>query len=183
MGIIKNLNVKQRIILIIAIIILFGTIIFHFIKQYNDNYIPKFLYRVYSEKNGWSKWCKNDDICGNKDSNIKKIEYKKTNSVYSSIVIYNGKEWIENNKNSNDIYALKLSTSKTNGKKYRYCYRSYNSKDKWLNWTCSDFNTFISGNKNEKIKQIQIKIIPKGVNEYDYLNDYYSNRNKSDYGF
>ena len=65
-------------------------------------------------------------------------------------------------------------------KNYDVCYRTYNKKDKWLNWTC---NGSITGNINENITAIEIKTIPKKIIKSDYLKDYIENNNESNMGF
>jgi len=72
-------------------------------------------------------------------------------------------------ENSRQIFGLKMKVSNLLHNKYDICYRTYNKKDKWLNWTC---NGEIAGNKEEPITALEIKIIPKGTVKFDYLKDY-----------
>ena len=90
--------------------------------------------------------------------------------------VYTNK-WSEQNyqamdENVKKIYGLKIGISNTLRKKYDVCYRTYNKKDKWLNWICDGD---ISGNKKEPITALEIKIIPKKVIKFDYLKDYNKN--------
>ena len=185
MKFIKELNKTQLRVLILAVLIFMSSIIFLCVKNYRENYIPSISYRVYTKENGWSKWCKNGKTCGDGKDDILKIDYKVKNDTEQSFIIYNGKEWTSKIKSKNKIYGIRMSSTKRKALKYVYCYRTYNEKNKWLNWACSNYNYnyFLSGNKKESIKAIQIKIIPSNINEYDYLDDYFENNNKSSYGF
>ena len=71
-------------------------------------------------------------------------------------------------KNPNRYFFIKENIESLN-KKFDICYRTYNKKDKWLSWTC---NGNISGNINENITALEIKIIPKNIVKYDWLKDY-----------
>lgn len=138
-------------------------------------------YRVYTKENGWSRWSKNGITSGNKKNNILNIQIK-TKSKYSGITafkIYN-KNWSKyydsktdegNYKKlkSSNIKAIKIFNDSELRKKYQICYRTYNKKNKWLNWVCEDE---ISGNKNENITAIEIKQIPNNVIKNEYLKDY-----------
>ena len=83
-------------------------------------------------------------------------------------------EWTEQmykpfTENLNYIYGIEISGSDILYKKYDICYRTYNKKDKWLNWTCNDE---MSGNIKEPITAIEIKLIPKVSDKKEYLRDY-----------
>lgn len=132
----------------------------------------KIYYKTYTN-NGWSKWSKNGITSGNYNDSIKNIKVKVKSKTNGYIVynIYSNDEWIENEPDDNqkDLKGLKLANVNTLNKKFDICYRTYNKKDKWLSWTC---NGNISGNINENITALEIKIIPKNIVKYDWLKDY-----------
>ena len=170
---------KEVIIACIAILIFLGSIIFFGIKQYNDYHIPSVYYRTYIKEDGWSKWCKNGETSGDKKSDILNMEIKvKSKKSYTTMLFYVNNNWInsEEYKNTNAIYGLNLVDTYAFVKDFDLCYRTYNSKDKWLQWSC---NADVSGNINEEIKGVEIKIIPRNVIRYDYLKDYYQGNEMS----
>lgn len=139
-------------------------------------------YRVYTKENGWSKWSKNGNLVGNKKDNILKIEIKTKADSNATVQYYDGEKW--NSKSDNkSINAISFSNMYSFAEKYSMCYRTFNKKNGWMNWTCSDDNDNISGNSKEKITAIQVKIIPKNVVLNDYLEGYKTNRNKANIGF
>lgn len=168
---------KNRIVF--GIIVLLTLIVSFIIYNKFDNDgmdnsgIYKIKYRV-SQNGIWSDYSKNGMSAGDKENPIQNIQFKvkeKEGRVY--FYTYTNK-WSEQNfkvmsSNSNKIYGLKINTSNLLHKKYDVCYRTYNKKDKWLNWTC---NGEISGNKDEPITALEIKIIPKGSVRFDYLKDF-----------
>lgn len=129
-------------------------------------------YKTYTN-NGWSKWSKNGITSGNYNDSIKNIKVKVKSKTNGYVVynIYSNDEWIENEPDDNqkDLKGLKFSNINTLNKKFDICYRTYNKKNKWLSWTC---NGNISGNINENITALEIKIIPKNIVKYDWLKDY-----------
>ena len=139
----------------------------------NNKNIYNVKYRVY--QNGkWTKYSKNGMTVGDKKNPIQNIEFKldtkKGNIYYYAYT----NDWTEQlyksiDKNVDNIYGIKIDRSDVLYKKYEVCYRTYNNKDKWLNWTC---NGEISGNEEEPITAIEVKIIPKKVIKFDYLKDY-----------
>ncbi len=169
------------------VIIIFLVLVFNNLK--NDGMqqagIFNVYYRTYTNEDGWSRWSKNGMTSGNikKSYNIKNIEFKI--GMFSkgsfSYTVYNKKNgWLSRLSNSQkmknqNFSAIRFSPDTKIDKKYQICYRTYNKKDKWLEWTCG--KDAISGNKNENISGIQIKIIPKDVIKNEYLKDYDNNLN------
>lgn len=191
-----DLAMQRRIVLIICAILLIITILMYANFNINfdklENSDMNVYYRVYSNDK-WSKWSKNGETSGDiKTSkpitNIeikyrKKYKFKKISLPYR---IYNNKvDW------TSRIYDFKeVKAKSTNGlvithrnktlEGYNVCYRTYNNKNKWLEWSCDGA---INGNKNVEIRAIQIKIIPEGVIENEYLKDFNNNDNPSSIGF
>ena len=140
----------------------------------NNKGIYNIKYRVY--QNGkWSWYTKNGMTIGDKEHPINNIEFKyKENKGLIHYHIYIDDEWTEQlynsiNTNEKNLTGIKIGDSNVLYKKYDICYRTYNKKDKWLNWTCNDK---MSGNKDEPITAIEIKLIPKGSDKKEYLRDY-----------
>ena len=175
----NKLKNRNRIILagIIVLVLAISFIIFYKLDSdgMNNNGIYNIKYKVY--QNGkWTKNSKNGMIVGDKEHPIQNISIsirtnEKTGSVYYYAYTNNWSnqtfDTLENN--ANQIYGLKFYLSNLLYKKYQICYRTYNKKDKWLNWTCSGE---ISGNKEEPITALEIKIIPQNTVRPDYLKDY-----------
>ena len=111
-------------------------------------------YKIYTS-NGWSKWSKNGITSGNYNDSIKNIKVKVKSKTNGYVVynIYSNDEWIENEPDDNqkDLKGLKFSNINTLNKK---------------------FDGNISGNINENITALEIKIIPKNIVKYDWLKDY-----------
>ena len=173
-------NKKQKInYIIIGAIFLLGLIasILIYYRFDNDGMNNKGIYnikyRVY--QNGkWSKYSKNGMIVGDKENPIQNIEIKindKKGQVYyyTYTNAWSDQIYKSMKENANQIYGLDMRESNVLFQKYSICYRTYNKKDKWLNWTC---NGTISGNKEEAITALEIKIIPNGGVKFDYLKDY-----------
>lgn len=171
---------KNSIIVILIIILLFIAFISFVIFNKNDGMkqtlIYNIKYNVYISKNGWQKWSKNGLESGKLNHSISNIKFniKDSNNFSYDIYLENGK-WINDLKanskinNNKNINGIKVYIYKDLYKKYKICYRTYNKKDKWLGWAC---NGSISGNKNENIELIEVKIIPKNSSESEYLKDY-----------
>ena len=85
-----------------------------------------------------------------------------------------------NNLKNQDINAIKVSLFGSMRKKYSVCYRVYNDKNKWLNWSCDNE---INGNMEVNIKSIQMKLIPKNAVKNEYLKDYVDNNDRKNYNF
>ena len=133
-------------------------------------------YRVY--QNGkWTKYSKNGMTIGDKEHPIQNIEFKYNKEKGLINYFLYTDDWSEQiygslESNAKKIYGIKIGDSNVLYKKYDICYRTYNKKDKWLNWTC---NGEISGNAKEFITAIEIKLIPKNSVKKDYLKNYSNN--------
>ena len=174
----KNKFSKKIIIIILGILVIIaGCVIFVVCRLNNDGMNNKDIYnikyRVY--QNGkWSKYSKNGVTIGDMENPIQNIEFKyndKKGSIHFHAYINDWTEQIYKPlKNSVDnIYGIKIGDSDTLYRKYDICYRTYNKKDKWLNWICNDM---ISGNIEEPITAIEIKLILKNSDKKEYLKDY-----------
>lgn len=188
---VKEFNIKKCII-IISLIIFFVAVFYSFNHFNSDGMeqrgIKKISYQTYSN-NHWSKWSKNGVTSGNLKSNfgIKKIKIKLGRLDKESInySIYSSKGWssdisMDKTVAFDNIYGIRLSATENIMKKYNICYRTYNKKNQWMEWSC---NYDINGNINEKIIAIQIKIIPKNIILNEYLKDYNKNNNLKSTGF
>ena len=168
----KELLNRKKIMILIVIIFLFFVILF-LIYQHLNNDIYNTKYRVY--QNGkWSNYSQNGMTVGDKKHPIQNIGFKYNNS--KGYLYYNvfTEEWSEQQysqmkNNQEKIFGLQINISNILHKKYLICYRTYNKKDKWLNWSC-DGET--NGNYKESITSIEVKIIPKDSNKKEYLKDY-----------
>ena len=175
------MNNKKRIlfptiIIIIIAITITSIIIFDKNDGMENKGVKKIAYRTYTKKNGWSKWTKNGLISGDKKNKILnvQIKYPKNNISYS---VYNpNRGWINDltsiDKTKNmKITGIQFDIYRNLMYNYDICYRSHNSTNKWLGWTC---NGQINGNADEEIDAIQVKIIPKNVAKNDYLRNFNS---------
>ena len=130
-------------------------------------------YQVYQD-NDWSRKVRNGKTIGDKENPIKdiKLSINNTNKGKLYYSVYTNKWSTQSDvytKVDKDINGIRIGLSDTLYKKHSVCYRTYNKKDKWLNWTC-DYG--ISGNEKEPITAIEIKIIPKNAIKFDYLRDF-----------
>ena len=175
MEIIKKYKIRIAIGALILLGLIASLLIFNKLNtdKMNNNKIYNVKYKVY--QNGkWSRNKKNGLTVGDKENSIQNLEIKiKTDKGYAYYTAYTT-DWSEQNykameKNSKQIYGFKMKVSNLLHKKYDMCYRTYNKKDKWLNWTC---NGEISGNSEEPITALEIKIIPKNSVKFDYLRDF-----------
>lgn len=144
----------------------------------------KIYYRTYTKEKGWSKWSKNGKTSGNKKYDITNIEIKVKSRTEGTITysIYQKGKWNDNSsqlKNKN-INGIKISLGGKLRRKYNVYYRTYNDKDKWLDWTGT---AGISGNAKKTIKAIEIKIIPSGAYQRSYLKDYNNTLNGQSLNF
>ena len=173
---IKNFYKKYKIFIALILLVILIVLLVNLITN-NDGMKNKGIYnvkyRVY--QNGkWTKYSKNGMTIGDKEHPIQNIEFK-YNEEKGSILFetyINGWSGQEHNvllTNLEKIYGLKMTGSKIIYKKYDICYRTYNKKDKWLNWAC---NYEMSGNAKYPITSVEIKIIPKNSDKKDYLKDY-----------
>lgn len=173
----KIMKYKKYIIFGAAIIFMLIVSILIYNGVNTDKMVNKGIYKVkykVSQNDKWSKYSRNGITSGNMKDAIKNIDIKIKNSKKGSIYysVYTG-SWSDQIFQSTDlkkeITGIKIGITGSLYKKYSVCYRTYNKKDKWLNWTC-DSNT--SGNKEEPVTAIEIKIIPKKAVKFDYLKDY-----------
>ena len=189
----KEIFFTERILILIAIFIISISLVALIIHSKNNGKGViftkniKVYYRTYTENGGWSSWSKNGKTSGNLKADIKNIEIKVKKKNMGSVVyrITDGKELSEENDinasfKKQDINGLKVGLTDTLKKKYDICYRTYNKKNKWLEWTC---NGEYSGNKDENITGVEIKIIPKNSIKYDYLKNYNESNNYPSIGF
>lgn len=176
----KNLIVK--IVSMIAIIVIFN---FIYVLVNNDKSIVNVYYRA-KVNNKYTNWSKNGKSINNdktiEDLNIK-LSSTKEGNVLCKLANKKG-EFIDihytNSKSFDGVYATRIYLSRVLEKKYDICYRTYNQKDKWLDWAC---NGEISGNKKYKVRNIKIKIIPKNVLKSEYLEEYKKNIKGKSKGF
>ena len=153
MGFIKKLSIFQKIIIvsIVAILIIIGgykLINYLTSDKMNNAGIVKVKYRVYTKENGWSKWCKNGNTCGNGKDDILDVEVSmKKGSV--SVELFNGKKWIKSPTKTGKKYVINILTDSGFLDDYNVCFRTYNSSDKWLGWACDN----LSGNTKNPIKK------------------------------
>lgn len=188
----KNYNKKKYLYFLLVILILIVVIKICFFKTdgMENAGILKVYYKTYTEESGWSGWAKNGLTSGNMKDNIKAFKIKLGNNdavIYST---YSTKEnWSDNYVSDedsnfdeeNNVKAIKMSLFYGTSISYDLCYRTYNKKNKWLEWTCDSDG--ISGNIQENITAIQVKVIPRNIVKNEYLKDYNLNKNKSSIGF
>ena len=174
---IKKILKNKKVLISLAVTVLIIIFVIFIINNKNDGMEnindASIYYRTFTSKNGWSKWSKNGITSGNIDADyIENIEIKiktKQKNDYSYSIYTKEKGWIEDNTGKYGINALKLDLYGTFSNKYDVCYRTYNKKDKWLDWSC---NYTINGNALEHITALEVKIIPKHVIKKEYLKDF-----------
>lgn len=179
---IKSDTFRTKVLPVIGILILVLLVIIIIDKTTNDGMKQtkgiKIYYRTYTKEKGWSSWSKNGVTSGNGEYEISKIEVKtKIRNTYNLIQYYKDGKWIDakNDNSESKIYGIQISSMENALKKYDLCYRTYNDKNKWMDWVCD--NTY-SGNKESAVRKIEIKYIPKGIIKYQYLKDYTLNDKK-----
>ena len=140
---IKNFYKKYKIFIALILLVILIVLLVNLITN-NDGMKNKGIYnvkyRVY--QNGkWTKYSKNGMTIGDKEHPIQNIEFKYNEE--KGYVYYNvsGNDWSEQQygqmkNNLENIYSLQINISNILYKKYVICYRTYNKKDKWLNWSC-----------------------------------------------
>lgn len=180
---------KKKMLILLLIIFIILILIFYFNRTdgMNNLGIYDIYYKSHSKKYGYTNWSKNGLTNGKTSiDNIKfKIKkYKDGNLIYRTIdkdgnlgkFLFSGEE----DKDSKNIYGLYIDITKSLSEKYDICYRTYNKKNKWMEWSC---NGEINGNKKYSINKIQVKIIPKNVIKNQYLRDYQKDNKKKSIGF
>lgn len=171
---IKKFFLNKKIILLIGIFVILVIGIIILVNSKNDGMKNmknvNVYYKIYYNDK-WSRCSKNGSSNSNKEYPVENIKIKlKSNFEYSFKVYTEKNKWVENYEIKNEkINAIKINLYGSSKKKYSICYRVYNKKDGWLNWSC---NNEINGNKNENIESLQIKIIPKNAVKNEYLKDY-----------
>lgn len=182
MDIKKILKNKKVLISLVVVILIIIFIIFAFNNRNDDMEnagISKVKYRTYTKTSNWTKWQKNGLASGDLKNSITNVEISSKKDIYN-VQYYFDNNWSDSNDNNKEIKGIRILNAASFLKNYDVCYRTYNKKDKWLNWTC---NGSISGNINENITAIEIKTIPKKIIKSDYLKDYIENNNESNMGF
>lgn len=180
----KVLSKKEFCLLIIALLVLVSSLINLIIFNINNSNKVTVYYRTYTKENGWTKWSKNGETSGNKKDNITNIQVKaKTNKkgligyrLYNSKIKWSDSYSYLDKIKAQTINGVKIGSTEDIYKKFDVCYRTYNGKNKWLEWTC---NGFPSGNKKENIKAIEIMVLKKDSLKYDYLKNYNGSNNES----
>lgn len=187
----KEFFKSKKIILLIVIfvILIVGAVIL--VNNKNDGMeqsgVLTVKYRTFSKKNGWGKWTKNGITSGNLNDDISNIDFKlktKDGSIlYQTYSTENGwseaKE-IDKNYDNENINGIKIELIDGIYKKYSICYRTYNKKNKWLEWSC---NGQVNGNNSQEVNGIQVKIVPRGIILRNYLKDYNSTGKNMSIGF
>ena len=180
---IKKILKNKKVLISLAVMVLIIIFIIFIFNSKNDGMentgISKVKYRTYTKTSGWTKWHKNGLTSGNLKTSITNVEINSKDDIYNVQYYFDGK-WSDNNDSNKNIQGIRILNAASFLKNYDVCYRTYNKKDKWLNWTC---NGSISGNINENITGIEIKTIPKKIIKSDYLKDYIENSNESYIGF
>lgn len=180
---IKKILKNKKVLISLAVTVLIIIFVIFIINNKNDGMentgISKVKYRTYTKTSDWTKWRKNGLTSGNLNTSITRVEIKSKKDSYF-VEYYFDDNWSDSNENDKNIKGIKVLNTASFLKNYDVCYRTYNKKDKWLNWAC---NGSISGNINENITAIEIKTIPKRIIKSDYLKDYVENNNKSNIGF
>lgn len=177
----KKIVPKQKYLFFVTLFFLIAIIIVVYKTAFNNNIknvgVANIKYRTLSNNNKWGNWAENGESSGFENGYITKLDIKLSNKYEKSFgyTIYNDKnkkgKFHHYDDKSKFKYANGISFSLNSNmiREYDVCYRTYNNKDKWLDWTCNDS---ISGNYNEKISKIELKVIPKNVLKREYLEDY-----------
>lgn len=183
----KPVNKKYIILALLIILVLFALPrLFYKNDGMENGGIKTVKYRTYTKEKGWSKWTKNGLTSGNKKDSIKSVQVK---FITSEDILYSmyteDEKWTDysnmEKENKKNINAVKMNLYYGQSINYEICYRTYNKKDKWLEWNCD--NDGISGNSKENIRAIQIKVIPRDIIKNEYLKDYDLNKNDKNIGF
>lgn len=187
---IKEIFKNKKVLISLAVTVLIIIFIIFIFNNRNDGMSNtnkvSIYYKTYS--NGkWSHWSKDGLTSGKYNQDIENIKIK-VKTKLNGYVFYNtysngkwSKDLESDSKTKNQkIQGLSFENMDTLYNGYNVCYRTYNKKDKWLEWTC---NGETSGNIKENITALEIKIIPKNVNKYEWLKDYNKTLKDSNKGF
>lgn len=178
---------KKQIVVMVSILLVAVLIVFLVNKFNTDGMMQtkgvKVYYRTYTKEHGWSMWTKNGKTSGNKKDNILNIQVK-VRPKKKGEVTYNvfNKKWSGNTENlkNKKIKGIKFGLAGSINAGYRVCYRTYNDKNKWLEWSCDGI---VNGNAKKNIKAVEVKIIPKDVMKYKFLRDYSTSNYGTSEGF
>ena len=185
----KLLNkVTKKQIFIMVLILLIAMLIVFLVNKFNTDGMEQtkgvnVYYRTYTKKHGWSRWSKNGVTSGNKKDDILNIQVK-VKPKKKGEVTYNvfSKKWSGNTEKikNKKIKGIKFGLAGSVNVRYRVCYRTYNDKNKWLEWSCDGIT---NGNIKKNVKAIELKVIPKGVMKYKFLKDYSTSNYGASIGF
>ncbi|MBP3906698.1 MAG: hypothetical protein J6D12_06205 [Peptostreptococcaceae bacterium] len=165
----KKISKLELTILIITILIFLGSIIFFAVKIIIENHVPTVYYRTYSKEDGWTKWCKNGEICGS-DHYITALQINlktsKRGFVYTNVMSNN--KWQSKDKENNQvigdkknpIQSIKIRITDDLFKKYILKYRISDNSKKWNDWADRNLEAYykILLEGAAPVKYIQIKI-------------------------
>ena len=179
---IKKVTIALLIILLLVICIV-GIVKKVTSDGMNNKGIFRVSYRTYTNK--WNSFKRNGKTSGNKKDKISDIEIKikntKKGNLFYSVYTDSWSDQFNNySKIGKDIKGIRVGLFGSLNNKYSVCYRTYNKKDKWLNWIC-DYG--ISGNIDETVTAVEVKIIPKKSIKFDYLKDFNKLNPLSSIGF
>lgn len=172
----KLINKKYIMIVLFLILLLLFILfrVFYKTDGMEQAGVYNLYYKTYTKENGWSKWTKNGMTSGDYKLPIEKIEFKLKNKKdgeihYTTFDSKNGWSSSHSMSNLQNLKGIEISLSGNLYKKYNVYYRTYNNKDKWLNWS-SDGD--INGNANQNITAVEVKIIPRNVISREYLKNF-----------
>ena len=168
MGFVKN--IKEKKLVWITLIIL--CTVFVFLLIYNKNSYANVYYRTYTKENGWTKWSKNAEINGNKNT-ISAIEVKMKSNLDGKVVYksYYNKKWEEKNRTDkqlsgnkkDEINSIRMKLTGDLNERYNIKYRIKCTDKEWSAWEDYYGEVFYSEGTNYDlpIKKVQIKLEEK----------------------
>ena len=164
-----KLNKKDIIILSITIIVFISSILFFVYKKGISNSKPSVYYRTYTKEDGWSKWAKNGEICGNNHYITAlqvKVKTRLNGFLYYNIMQedkYKNKA-VTNNEIIGDkkhaMQAIKMKVTDDIAKRYTINYRVTANKKDWNSWGNNYLDKFYITylKTREPVKYIQIEM-------------------------
>ncbi len=172
----KQEKVKKVLMIGIPALFLILILLFVVFKINTDGMNQSGIANVHYKTYGF--WKKNGKTSGNKKKDITKVYIKTKRNDYVDFSVYSNGDWYRksDNKTLDGIQGIKVALIGSYERKYDICYRTYNEKDKWLEWACDGE---ISGDREKSIKAIEVKIIPKGVIKKEYLKDFENTSNST----